>query len=198
MCADASGGKREGTMKTLLAVTALLAVLNAPVIRAQNNSPSQDNMTDQDTAGPVDPALAIAEANPVQTIAPADVLKMMQSDSEGAKFALVDTQPVDGYVEGHIPGAINYPWVMRIKQFPITLPRDRTLIFYGSCPNDTSDMVKKLEEFGYMNVKIMDGGWYKWLELKYPAAGKAGQMAPAELSQLIAASSADAAAPRAK
>jgi rhodanese-related sulfurtransferase len=181
-------------MKTWLAVAALLGVvaLSAPAMRAQ------DNAVGQDDNGPLDPAIAVAEANPVQTLAPADVLKMMQSDGDSAKFALVDTQPVDGYVEGHIPGAINYPWVMRIRQFPITLPRDRTLIFYGSCPNDTSDMVKKLAEFGYINVKVMDGGWYKWLALKYPAAGKAGQMAPAELSQLINAAAADAAAPHAK
>jgi 3-mercaptopyruvate sulfurtransferase SseA len=43
----------------------------------------------------------------VQTIAPADVLKMMQD--KAAKFAVVDTQPVDGYSAGHIPGAISYP-----------------------------------------------------------------------------------------
>ena len=116
----------------------------------------------------------------MQTVAPADVLKMMRDKS--AKFALVDTQPVDGYAAGHIPGAISYPWAMQIKAFPIPLPRDRVLIFYGSCPNDTSDTVKKLAEFGYFNVKIMDGGWYKWLQLKYPAAGT--DNAPHDLSQL--------------
>jgi len=166
-------------MKTSLAVMALMfaMILAAPAVRAQDDSALND------PAGS-DPTLVAAAATPVQMIAPADVLKMMQDKS--AKFALVDTQPVDGYADGHIPGAISYPWMMQIKNFPIPLPRDRTLIFYGSCPNDTSDTVKKLAEFGYFNVKIMDGGWYKWLELKYPRAGADSNSSP-DLSQLTGA-----------
>ncbi|MFZ0977917.1 MAG: rhodanese-like domain-containing protein [Candidatus Acidiferrales bacterium] len=161
-------------MKTSLAVVALMlaAILIAPTVLAQDDSAVADPAAD--------PTLVAEAAAPVHTVAPADVLKMMRDKS--AKFALVDTQPVDGYAAGHIPGAISYPWAMQIKAFPIPLPRDRVLIFYGSCPNDTSDTVKKLAEFGYFNVKIMDGGWYKWLQLKYPAAGT--DNAPHDLSQL--------------
>jgi rhodanese-related sulfurtransferase len=163
-------------MKTSLAIIALMlaVILSAPVVRAQDDAAFADPATS-------DPTLVAAAAAPVQTIAPAEVLKMMQDKS--AKFALVDTQPVDGYVAGHIAGAINYPWAMQIKSFPIPLPRDKTLIFYGSCPNDTSDTVKKLAQFGYFNVKIMDGGWYKWLELKYPTAGADNNPSP-DVSQL--------------
>jgi len=161
-------------MKTSLAVIALMlaAILSAPAVHAQDDSAVTDPAAD--------PTLVAEAAAPAQMIAPADVLKMMQD--KGVKFALVDTQPIDGYAAGHIPGAISYPWAMQIKTFPIPLPRDRVLIFYGSCPNDTSDTVKKLAEFGYFNVKIMDGGWYKWLELKYPTAGP--NNASPDLSQL--------------
>ena len=159
-------------MKTLFAVAILLgfAFATAPTLRAQDDAFS-------------DPALAAAAAAPVQTVSPADVMKLMQDQHE--KFALVDTQPVDGYADTHIPGALNYPWVMQIKTFPIPLPRDRMLIFYGSCHNDTSSIVSQLAEFGYTNVKIMDGGLDKWLSLKYPTTR---HNAPAEqsLSQLTA------------
>jgi 3-mercaptopyruvate sulfurtransferase SseA len=159
-------------MKTLFAVAVLLglAFVTAPNVRAQDDPFA-------------DPALAAAAAAPVQGISPGDVLKMMHDPH--AKFALVDTQPVDGYADTHIPGAINYPWVMQIKKFPIDLPRDRTLIFYGSCHNDTSSMVSKLAEFGYLNVKVMDGGLEKWLELKYPATRGASEQQ--SLSQLTTA-----------
>jgi rhodanese-related sulfurtransferase len=176
---------REGTMKTSLAVMAILAVmiLGAPAVRAQDDAAFSDPAAS-------DPTLVTAAANPAQMIAPADVLKMTQDKS--ANFALVDTQPVDGYADGHIPGAINYPWVMKIKNFPIALPRNKTLVFYGSCPNDTSDIVKQLAQFGYFNVKIMDGGWYKWLALKYPTAG-ANPNPPGdpEVSQLAGAPAKD-------
>jgi rhodanese-related sulfurtransferase len=163
-------------MKKSLAVMALMSamILSAPVLDAQNDPAVND-------AASSDPSLVAAAIAAVQTVAPADVLKMMQDKS--AKFALVDTQPVEGYAAGHIPGAVSYPWTMQIKSFPIPLPRDRVLIFYGSCPNDTSDTVKKLAEFGYFNVKIMDGGWYKWLELKYPTAGPENNPSP-DVSQL--------------
>jgi 3-mercaptopyruvate sulfurtransferase SseA len=161
-------------MKTFFAVAVLLglAFVTAPNVRAQDDALA-------------DPALAAAAAAPVQTVSPADVMKLMQ-DSH-AKFALVDTQPVDGYTDTHIPGAINYPWVMQIKTFPIALPRDRMLIFYGSCHNDTSSIVSQLAEFGYTNVKVMDGGLDKWLSMKYPAARHTSAPAQESLSQLTTA-----------
>jgi rhodanese-related sulfurtransferase len=158
-------------MKTFFAVAVLLALafVSAPTVRAQDDASN-------------DPALAAAAAAPVQTVSPADVMKMSQ-DSH-AKFAIVDTQPVDGYADTHIPGAINYPWVMQIKTFPIALPRDRMLIFYGSCHNDTSSIVSQLAEFGYTNVKVMDGGLEKWLSMKYPAVRHSNAAAEESLSQL--------------
>ncbi|MGB9069180.1 MAG: rhodanese-like domain-containing protein [Candidatus Acidiferrales bacterium] len=152
-------------MKTsfvLVAGTAMLALAaTAPVARAQ-----------QQDLSAVDPTVA-NEAQPApQTVAPEAVLKMVQT--KDSSIALVDTQPVDGYADGHLPGATSYPWAMRITKFPIPLPRNKTLVLYGSCPNDTSDMIKQLAEFGYFNIKVMDGGWYKWVALKYPAEGKGG------------------------
>jgi 3-mercaptopyruvate sulfurtransferase SseA len=149
-------------MKTSLALAAaaLLALaFSAPVSRAQ-----------QEDLASVDPTLATTPMPAPQTVAPEAVLKMVQ-DKDSA-IALIDTQPADGYTEGHIQGAISYPWVMRITKFPVPLPRNKTLLLYGSCPNDTSDMIKQLAEFGYSNIKVMDGGWYKWVALKYPAEGR--------------------------
>jgi 3-mercaptopyruvate sulfurtransferase SseA len=159
-------------MKKSFAVMALLAagIFVAPAVRAQDDAS-------------MDPALMAAA--PVQYVSPADVLKMLQD--KRTDIALVDTQPVDGYVAGHIPGAINYPWVMRIKRFPIDLPRNKTLIMYGSCGHDTEDLLAQLAEFGYTNVKVMDGGWYKWLELKYPATlPETSPAAESSVSQLTA------------
>jgi len=77
-------------MKKSFAVMALLlaAVSVAPAVRAQDDAAFSDPAVS-------DPTLVAAAANPVQTIAPADILKLMQD--KNANFALVDTQPVDGY-----------------------------------------------------------------------------------------------------
>jgi rhodanese-related sulfurtransferase len=118
----------------------------------------------------VDPTILEAAAPPPQLVTPEAVLKMVQD--KDSNIALIDVQPTEGYADGHLPGAMSYPWVMRIAKFPIPLPRNKTLVLYGSCPNDTGDMIKQLAEFGYFNIKVMDGGWYKWVAMKFPAEGK--------------------------
>ena len=109
-------------------------------------------------------------APPPQFIAPADVKKMM--DNHDTSIQLVDTQPEEAFAEGHIPGAINYPWVQQVKP-PIALPRNKMLVLYCPCNHDEDsiDMYKKLAEFGYLNTKILEGGWYKWVALKLPVDG---------------------------
>ncbi len=124
----------------------------------------------QDDAQPgFDDPTAMA-APPAQFIAPADIKKLM--DNHDASFQLVDTQPEEAYAEGHIPGAINYPWVQQVKP-PIPLPRNKMLVLYCPCNHDEDslDMYKKLAEFGYLNTKILEGGWYKWVALKLPVDG---------------------------
>lgn len=107
---------------------------------------------------------------PVQFIKPADALQMMQNHDPS--FVFVDTQPAEAFADGHIPGAINFPWVPQVRP-PISLPRDKMLVLYCPCNHDEDsiDMYKKLAEFGYLNTKVLEGGWYKWVALKYPVEG---------------------------
>jgi rhodanese-related sulfurtransferase len=147
-------------IRIALATAGMVALLaGASAVRAQQ----------QDLAE-VDPTISEVALPAPQTVTPEAVLKMVQD--KDSSIALVDTQPADGFADGHLPGAMSYPWAMRIAKFPIPLPRNKTLVLYGSCPNDTSDLIKQLAEFGYFNIKVMDGGWYKWVAMKYPAEGK--------------------------
>lgn len=146
----------------VIAMIVLGMAVAAPMVSAQDQG-------DQDQ-GPMDPTMM--EAPPPTFIKPAEVLKMMQD--KDTSFVLVDTQPEMAYAQSHIPGAINYPFQERLTP-PIPLPRDKTLILYCPCTHDEDSisMAKKLAEFGYYNVKILEGGWYKWEDLKYPVTGNA-------------------------
>jgi rhodanese-related sulfurtransferase len=101
-------------------------------------------------------------------IEPEELLKKIEAgDSD---FVLVDNAPAMAYEEEHIPGAISYPWVRAITP-PVTLPRNKTLVLYCPCAGDDADsidMTKKLRQFGYFRTKVLEGGWFKWLELGYP------------------------------
>ncbi|HXX45017.1 MAG TPA: rhodanese-like domain-containing protein [Candidatus Acidoferrales bacterium] len=167
-------------MKTSLAFAAA-TIFAAGIFFAPAACAQDDPASNPSDVG--DPALIEAAAAPPQTVAPADVLKML--DDKRSDIAIVDTQPPSGFADTHIPGALNYPWVMRIKSFPIPLPRNKTLVFYGSCPNDTADIVKQLAEYGYFNVKIMDGGLDKWMAMKYPVTRGASEQPTPDLSQLV-------------
>lgn len=168
-------------MKTPVIVVAALLLtvsLGASAVRAQDDM--QSMQAAQSSDAPIDPAMAMAAAAPVPVVKPADVMKLIRQ--KDPNIVLVDTQPATGYAAAHIPGAVNYPWQMRISKFPIDLPRDKTLIFYGDCPHDTSDIVAQLAEYGYFNVKIMDGGIFEWVKQKYPTAHQNEPAAP-DLSQ---------------
>jgi rhodanese-related sulfurtransferase len=152
-------------MKTTLKWIALGCFALAALALTPKLAVAQD---DNGQAGFDDPTAMAAP--PAQFITPADMKKMM--DNHDTSFQLVDTQPEEAFAEGHIPGAINYPWVQQVKP-PIPLPRNKMLVLYCPCNHDEDslDMYKKLAEFGYLNTKILEGGWYKWVALKLPVDG---------------------------
>ena len=151
-------------MKTLAKWLAL-GTLAAVFALMPKGAVAQD---DQTAGGFEDPTTL--SAPPPQFIAPAEIKKMI--DNHDSSFQLVDTQPEEAFAEGHIPGAINYPWVQQVKP-PVPLPRNKMLVLYCPCNHDEDsiDMYKKLAEFGYLNTKILEGGWYKWVAMKLPVEG---------------------------
>ena len=94
-------------------------------------------------------------------------------DSKATDFLVVSNDPQESYDEGHIPGAVSFPWAMQLK-LPVTLPRNKTLILYCSCAHeeDSTDTAAKLAKMGYRNLKVLEGGFLKWSELKYPIEKK--------------------------
>lgn len=100
-------------------------------------------------------------------------LKKLIDTKATQDIVIVDNQPAESFDEGHIPGAVNFPWADQIKP-PVRLPRNKTLIMYCPCmeEEDSIDMANKLKEFGYTNFKLLKGGWFRWEELKYPIEKK--------------------------
>ena len=113
-------------------------------------------------------------AQEIDRIKPEDLKKLIDSKAD---IVVVDNQPKAAYEIEHIPGAINFPWAMQIKG-PVNLPRDKVLILYCACDHeeDSTHVAKQLvNNFGYKNIKLLDGGWLRWVELGYPAAKSTGK-----------------------
>ena len=113
----------------------------------------------------------IASAQEVQNIKPEELKELIESKAD---ILVVDNQPKGAYDMGHIPGAVNFPWAPQIKVL-VNLPRNKMLILYCACSHeeDSTDMAEKLmREFGYNNMKVLEGGWLRWVELGYPIEKK--------------------------
>ncbi len=115
------------------------------------------------------PSLSSAQEFPEVT--PKELKEMIEQKED---VVILDNQPRAGYDAGHIPGAISFPWVKEIKS-PVTFPHEKPLILYCACnaEEDALHMAAQLlEGFMYTNVKILKGGWLKWVELGYPVEKK--------------------------
>jgi rhodanese-related sulfurtransferase len=93
-------------------------------------------------------------------------------DGNSDSVVIVDTAATLIWEEERIPGAVSYPWVHELAQ-PVPLPRDKTLVVYCACNDheDSVDMAEKLGLAGYLDVKVLEGGWFEWLDLEYETAG---------------------------
>jgi rhodanese-related sulfurtransferase len=115
-----------------------------------------------------------ASAQEIDRIKPEELKKLIDSKAD---IVVVDNQPKAAYEIEHIPGAINFPWATQIKG-PVNLPRDKVLILYCACDHeeDSTHVAKQLvNNLGYKNIKLLDGGWLRWMALGYPAAKSKGK-----------------------
>ena len=97
-------------------------------------------------------------------------------DRKSSDIVIVDTAATLIWEEEHIPGAVSFPYRPNITA-PIPLPREKTLVIYCACKDheDSADMAKQLSLLGYQKVKVLKGGWFKWLDLKYKTVSKASE-----------------------
>jgi rhodanese-related sulfurtransferase len=89
---------------------------------------------------------------------------------EGADIMVVDTQDEGIYPIKHIKGAINFPWAPVIRE-PINLPRVKLLIVYCGCAGEeaSKSVARQLmSNWGFKQIKVLDGGFSRWLRLGYP------------------------------
>jgi rhodanese-related sulfurtransferase len=81
---------------------------------------------------------------------------------------LVDARSADAFGAGHIPGAVSLPFVdlaARISQFTAAYPRTSAIIVYCAdtqCPVSAAEAAALRQQFGYLNVREMPGGYVAW------------------------------------
>jgi rhodanese-related sulfurtransferase len=107
-----------------------------------------------------------ASAANLGKVTPQELKKLMD---QKADIVVVDAQVKEAYDVGHIPGAVNLPAYPPIAS-PGNLPKNKDLIVYCACAHeeDAIDLANQLmTKFGYTRLKLLEGGWIKWVELGY-------------------------------
>jgi rhodanese-related sulfurtransferase/thiol-disulfide isomerase/thioredoxin len=96
-----------------------------------------------------------------------ELKKMMD---EGSTVVIVDTNEEMNYKMKHIKGAVHFPWAKVIRE-PGSLPKDKLLVLYCGCIGEeaSEDVAQQLmKDYGYTNIKVLDGGLMRWIKLGYP------------------------------
>jgi rhodanese-related sulfurtransferase len=110
-------------------------------------------------------------------MSPQELKRLLDMGSD--EVVVVDTAAPLIFEDERIPGAVNLPWVHDLS-LPVDLPRDKTLVIYCACNDheDSIDMAQKLTNVGYLDVKVLEGGWFEWLDLGYETASGPAEETP--------------------
>jgi len=94
-------------------------------------------------------------------------------EERSTEIVIVDTAAPAIWEDEHIPGAVNLPYTKDLRA-PVPLPREKTIVVYCACKDheDSTDMARQLSLLGYRNVRVLKGGWVKWVDLKYKTISK--------------------------
>ena len=99
------------------------------------------------------------------------------------EIVLLDGSEPATYEAGHIPGAISLPLKMlaeRIADFSAQFSKNKPLVIYCAsirCPTSHAEAVALIEQYGYLDVREMPGGFAEW-RVAEPSAAPATGLKP--------------------
>ena len=75
---------------------------------------------------------------------------------------LIDIRSVEKYNDGHIPGSINIPKVLLVKNYDNYLVKNKFYYIYCQRGEQSVKMCRLLNSLGYHTINIR-GGWESWI-----------------------------------
>lgn len=86
----------------------------------------------------------------------------------GERPIFIDLRPAKDFTKGRLPKARSIPISDLQKRFA-EVPRSGRVILYCDCPVKEIDAAYSfLEDRGYRNVSVMEGGFSGWVRRKFP------------------------------
>lgn len=91
-----------------------------------------------------------------------------------SNILLIDGRSESVYHKGHIPGAVNIPYIQHdyfFKQLLDDIARETPIIVYcsGKNCNISLELAESLSwKFGFIHVRVFEGGWEEWIKGENP------------------------------
>jgi len=132
------------------------------------------------TPAPAPAPAPVAAPDPAPVAASAISAQDARAALDGQQAAFVDARLANGFVFGHVPGAVNLPAAQFDQAFAArgsALPHDKKLIVYcadAGCP-DGAQVIAELGKHGFGNAVLLTGGWAAWTAAGNPVQRGFGQ-----------------------
>lgn len=151
-----------------LAACALLSIGCSSATTTPNSSSGNSANTNRSAAKPADDGHDHSKDGEVPRISLAEA----KADFDKNAAVFVDTRGADAFGQEHVKGALNIP-MEEIDAKYQTLPKDKKLIIYCSCPAEQTSIhfINKLTEKGVKNAFALVGGTKAWKNANYPMEG---------------------------
>eukprot|EP01112_Ceratiomyxa_fruticulosa_P007083 TRINITY_DN1828_c0_g2_i1.p1 TRINITY_DN1828_c0_g2~~TRINITY_DN1828_c0_g2_i1.p1 ORF type:complete len:465 (-),score=89.47 TRINITY_DN1828_c0_g2_i1:85-1479(-) len=84
-------------------------------------------------------------------------------------FLVIDARRVDEYIESHIHGSVNIPYLLWddskavIEALPEHIDKKTTIITYCAVGLRSGLLQMRLKKMGFVDVRTLAGGYYKWV-----------------------------------
>ncbi len=91
------------------------------------------------------------------------VEQIPQEDYE--RFFILDVRSVDQFDRGHIPGANSIEW-RQVYARRGELPRERSILVYCNSGSLAAQVAMALRIDGFDNVRMLYGGYDRWLAVR--------------------------------
>ncbi len=128
-----------------------------------------------------------------KVIQPEELKKLL--GREGIKVVEVDYDPDKAYKLGHIPGALLIDWKKDLNRYPerdiidpegferlmsrLGISNEDQVVLYGDYNNWFAAFALWIFDiYGHENVKILNGGRNKWIDLGYPMTKEEPEIKP--------------------
>ncbi|QEP44142.1 rhodanese-like domain-containing protein [Ectothiorhodospiraceae bacterium BW-2] len=83
-------------------------------------------------------------------------------EADYAKFYILDVRDAEQYAKAHIPNAVNIEW-RQVYANRDKLPRDKPILAYCNSGSFASQVALALRLDGFENVKLLYGGFERYL-----------------------------------